>query len=153
MFRFAFCFTEQVEIVAAHRSCHGIDREPYSGIDSQIRQDFAHHQLIIPSNGTPRTLGRRQACVSTEGLAALRVTQEGDPLSGLTRILVDTCLPGRWPCDRVRVFYWPVVAACLRRRCDKGLSKNKLYKSRRRRISELAHFLLKMRCFADSPCL
>ena len=36
---------------------------------------------------------------------------------------------------------------------SKGLSKNKLYKSRRRRIIELAHFLLKMRCFADSPCL
>ena len=35
----------------------------------------------------------------------------------------------------------------------KGLSKNTLYKSRRRRISELAHFLLKMRCFADSPRL
>ena len=79
--------------VVARRSRYRIDRDPYPGSYAQIRQDF-RPSVNITEYWDALFLGASSDLRIDWGLAALRVTQECDPLSGLPRILVDDCLPG-----------------------------------------------------------
>ena len=77
----------------AQRSCYLVNRVPYPGSCHQIRQDFSPISYAIMLMDAPcfvASFGLR----IREGLAALVTAQEGDTLSGSTRILVDIILPG-----------------------------------------------------------
>ena len=104
MFRFAFGSTDQVDAIVAQRSRHSIDREPYPGIYSQIRQDLRPPVSITEYWDAPLH-GASSGLRADWGLAVLRIAQEGDPLSGSNRLRMLT-LPGYGLRPRPGFLFW-----------------------------------------------
>ena len=71
-----------------------VDRDPYPGNPTKIRQDFRPFTCSVALMDAAPRFGASSGLRTRGGLAVPGWVQEGDPLSGLTRILVDNCLPG-----------------------------------------------------------